>query len=188
MQGPASLLQSISTIGSTPWSLQPASLAHTSSFPRIFLFLVLLASVSMSPSLRSCLPFFVLPQSLLYLKSSPEGRVGSLYVCLLIPEPSTCTAVVDRLHILKVTRTECVGREPTGFHLRLAQIPPFTQQVFMEGLQRARQMLLGTATLTDTICSSSEALVFPAAANVGGFQLHPSLGMSSAEENCLGQV
>lgn len=85
----------------------------------------------------------------------------------------------------------CVGRphrEPTGFHLRLAQIPPFTLQVFMEGLQRARQMLLGMVSLTDTICSSSEAPVFSAAANVGGLQLHPSLGMSSAEENCLGQV
>lgn len=45
------------------------------------------------------------------------------------------------------------------------QIPPFTQQVFTEGLQRARQTLLGTVTLTDTPRSSTEALTLPAAAN-----------------------
>lgn len=56
--------------------------------------------------------FFVLLQSLLYLKSSPEGRIEFLYVCLLIPEPSTCTTMVERMHILKVTWTECVLEDP----------------------------------------------------------------------------
>lgn len=42
------------------------------------------------------------PLSLLQLKFFPEGRIGCLFVCLLTPEPSTCTASAERSHILKV--------------------------------------------------------------------------------------
>lgn len=138
MQGPACLSQS-----TLPWSLQSASLAHAECFIRTSLFLVLLASVSMSPSSKSSLPFLCYhnPLSLLHLKSIPEGRIGCLFVCLLTPEPSTCTALAERSHILKERGPDACWKSLRECQDSIGdwpQIPPLMQQVFTEGPQWAR--------------------------------------------------
>lgn len=118
----------------------------------------------------------MLPQSLLYLKSSPEGRIGSLYVCLLIPKPSTCTTVVEKMHILKVTWTECVLEDPQRAYGIPFETGPDSSIHATSVHGRAPVSQTDAPGHSDTnrhYCSSSEALVFQQLQMLAAFSCIP---------------